>query len=177
MLTGQAKADYQRAYMRSYMRRKRAGTQSFPRKIADENDPITEAEMQKWLETEARLGRIGERILGVKFVAPTRKDAENRIRRGRKRRREQREHRAVLKARKIERQAKQELEVNAYELRMAEYTAEQNGWLFDTWPPAECPYCGRTKDKVRMAGTSWRQVCRDCARKIVAICESNSYGS
>ena len=158
MLTGQAKVDYQR----EYMRRRRAGLGKPPK---GEREP-TRAEIRdiEYLARSRHTRRwdLKQQVLKLK----TDEDVVDFVRRQRQ---EKRDRRANARAR-AEAKALNEM------LDRAEYEAEVQEWEFSRWPRKvfTCIFCDAASGKAKMSGNGLHAICLDCAREAVRILESNA---
>jgi hypothetical protein len=154
-LTGQAKTDYQK----EYMRRRRAGLGKPPKA---EREPT-----RRELSTVRRLVR-------VRFYSTS---TMNRLLAGL----DENARDFELQAVRLVRKHKAELRVKANERKKtstmdsAVLDARLNGREFSVWPRKwpQCTLCGNTSEKHKMAGTRYTFICLDCARDAVTLMESN----
>jgi hypothetical protein len=161
-LTGQAKTEYQKLYMR----RRRAGLGKPPKA---EREPT----MQE-LFTVRHLARcqhgarfystcMNRLLIGLEKNAPDFElQAVRRVR----------EHRAELRAKANEKKKVSTIDRAALDARI---DARLNGREFSVWPRKwhQCMFCDNTSEKHKMAGTEYAFICRECARKAVNLMESN----
>jgi hypothetical protein len=170
MLSGQAKTDYQK----EYMRRRRAGLGK-PPMAERESGELTEAELrsaEKLVQfgKEIRLAFRDEPITGA-----TEEEIRDHAQKSREWRRERREHRRELRNKAAAGKAEWQARMDRQALLFAEIDAHKNGWGFSPWPKPifHCVFCDKTSDETRMAGDHVTHVCRDCARELVRVCESS----
>jgi hypothetical protein len=162
MLTGQAKVDYQR----EYMRRRRAGEGKPPK--AEREPTRSELRSAKYYlhNNHNRLSWKLDLVAyddDVGVVSTTDVAGAVRI---------LREHRAELRAKKKARAFESDLRAWDW---AAHADADENGWEYSAWPRRvfRCMFCDATSDKAKMSGNGVTAISLDCARESVRILESN----
>jgi hypothetical protein len=158
-LTGQAKTEYQK----EYMRRRRAGLGKPPK--AEREPTWSELRRVRRHKNPRSPGFyfIVQLLAGLDRTAPDFElQAVRRIR----------EHKAALKAKANER--KNALTIDST-IDSAIRDARLNGREFSEWPRKvyRCMFCDNTSENHKMSGNEYVCICLDCARESVSIMESN----